>query len=530
MPAPSPVQVQLVYQVVPVGPVSFEQLQAAVSSVVLYTDDLKQIGAILTSDVTTTVFVPGLGTVVQRTLTFSLLPLFVQSTPPAVIPAGQAPGTASGSFVSSSPQDALGGTGCSRLKINFIAQDGTPSYAFVVPTGTTPVNLTEQKQIVTIVSIEPVEGSPAGLFYLFSGLNGTGLLLAEGTGPLLGPALQNFQGSILSSSPADNAAQTVIAVDSNAQFLPQEIVNVASTAGFPSSGIAYVSTTTGVQAVTYTGITATQLIGCSGGTGQMATGGLVAAGVGAMVVQISYNDSTGAPQPPELVTLNGTTPVNLPNLNHAVITDIELVDVGATGSSAGIISIMTGIGGTGGLAGYLNPSFFQYFPQQTVVSAAIVPPGLYGQTVVLPVGPVAGGTAYVQAGTGIAGTPTNVAPGSPPNAIPSTATRTTITPPSDGVALPQPVINVASTDGFADGGGVIIVTTSDGLQFVTYKATTGTTFTGCTGGTGVMSTGGLVKATNIIAADIAAPFRGKYTQTLGAGVVSKVIELDPAFS
>jgi hypothetical protein len=68
---------------------------------------------------------------------------------------------------------------------------------------------------------------------------------------------------------------------------------------------------------------------------------------------------------------------------------------------------------------------------------------------------------------------------------------TTIAVASNGAALPQATINVASTTGFAT-TGAIYVTTTNGPQLVTYTGTTGTTFTGCLGGTGVMTTGNAV--------------------------------------
>ena len=68
---------------------------------------------------------------------------------------------------------------------------------------------------------------------------------------------------------------------------------------------------------------------------------------------------------------------------------------------------------------------------------------------------------------------------------------TTIAVGSNGASLPQGTINVASTTGFAT-SGAIYVTTSNGPQLVTYTNTTGTTFTGCSGGTGTMTTGNAV--------------------------------------
>lgn len=72
-----------------------------------------------------------------------------------------------------------------------------------------------------------------------------------------------------------------------------------------------------------------------------------------------------------------------------------------------------------------------------------------------------------------------------------TAIGTTIAAGSNGAALPQATISVAATTIFASAGSLTI-TTSAGSETVTYTGKTSTTFTGCAGGTGTMSTGGAV--------------------------------------
>lgn len=74
--------------------------------------------------------------------------------------------------------------------------------------------------------------------------------------------------------------------------------------------------------------------------------------------------------------------------------------------------------------------------------------------------------------------------------------ETTIAAGSNGVALPTGTINVASTTGFP-ASGTLLVTTSLNTRLVAYSGLTGTSFTGCLGGSGVMSTGGFV--TNVTA-------------------------------
>lgn len=71
--------------------------------------------------------------------------------------------------------------------------------------------------------------------------------------------------------------------------------------------------------------------------------------------------------------------------------------------------------------------------------------------------------------------------------------NTTIAVGSNGASLPQSIINVASTAGFPSSGTINVVTSSNVVQTVTYTGTSGgNQFTGCTGGTGTMSTGGAV--------------------------------------
>lgn len=71
---------------------------------------------------------------------------------------------------------------------------------------------------------------------------------------------------------------------------------------------------------------------------------------------------------------------------------------------------------------------------------------------------------------------------------------TTIAAGSNGASLPQSTINVASTTGFPTSGFILVVTTT-GQQVVQYtNVSGGNQFTGCTGGTGTMSTGGAVSS------------------------------------
>lgn len=74
----------------------------------------------------------------------------------------------------------------------------------------------------------------------------------------------------------------------------------------------------------------------------------------------------------------------------------------------------------------------------------------------------------------------------------STVVETTIASGSNGLDLPQAIINVASSASFDSAGGTCAVETADGIQIVSYTGKGSGTLTGCSGGEGTMSTGGQV--------------------------------------
>lgn len=78
-----------------------------------------------------------------------------------------------------------------------------------------------------------------------------------------------------------------------------------------------------------------------------------------------------------------------------------------------------------------------------------------------------------------------------------TGAATTIAVGSNGLSLPQATINVASTTGFPT-SGTIYVYTNAGTQTVTYTGVNATQFTGCSGGTGTMSTGNTVSSASLM--------------------------------
>jgi len=71
-----------------------------------------------------------------------------------------------------------------------------------------------------------------------------------------------------------------------------------------------------------------------------------AAGIGAQQVTITYLDASFVVHT-EVVTLNGTTPVNTVGMNYAYIESIVVTQVGSSGTNLGTISIYTGTAGGG---------------------------------------------------------------------------------------------------------------------------------------------------------------------------------------
>lgn len=79
-----------------------------------------------------------------------------------------------------------------------------------------------------------------------------------------------------------------------------------------------------------------------------------AAGTGARTVRITYFDNAGAGPLTEVVTLNGTAPVNTVATNIRFIESMEVVTAGSLGSNAGIVTLYGATGGGGGAVGSIG--------------------------------------------------------------------------------------------------------------------------------------------------------------------------------
>lgn len=327
---------------------------------------------------------------------------------------------------------------------------------------------------------------------------------------------------------ATTTASTTIALASNAVSLPTATINVASTTGFPSGGYIMVQTTEGIQLVTYTGTTATTFTGCSGGIGSMTTGGTVNIGfptagtinvtTNAGVQTVTYTGITstsftgcsggtgtmstgGAVRAP--IQLTTTTANTYPNLGSVVVS-------GALGNTAanGTWTITTPTYNiTNGLF-YGTQVAFQSnnaaLPQATINATTAAPFCTTTGIQALPTGTI-NVTATAPASTTIAaGSNGQSLPQTTINVVSntgfptsgtinvSTTVSTTVALGSNNATLPQSTIFVASTAGYPTTGGTINVTSDAGVQSVTYTGVTGTSFIGCSGGTGILTTGNAV--------------------------------------
>jgi hypothetical protein len=114
----------------------------------------------------------------------------------------------------------------------------------------------------------------------------------------------------------------------------------------------------------------------------------------------------------------------------------------------------------------------------TLVTNQLLARDLRGYSVHIMSGPNAGSTIQISSNTTFVGT-------------------TTIAAGSNGAALPQSTINVASTAGFPQSGRILI-RISGADQLITYTGITASSFTGCTGGTGSMATSQAVQFASTI--------------------------------
>ncbi len=361
---------------------------------------------------------------------------------------------------------------------------------------------------------------------------------------------QAYSATISTSIPT-----TAITGASVGQTLPQATLVVNSTAGFsPSGGTLLVSTSAGTQTVHYTGITTTapfEFTGCTGGSGTLSAGGAVVGGIfrvsgGGLPLGLFLSSNGTLLGTPRLggnyfFTVQASddagntasmqyamTVVSVATRTSSVAQNATILSIFGTGfdpdvskdtitiqdtqsgtpfggtvlsvntaATAMVVRIPTGqLTSTGQLLATVTVDGTSLQAQQVGTVVANQHPSVTAQTTNL----ASNATVLKFAATGIdtAAGGTNLVAlsynsnGSNLFLVAPVITSTTISVLSNGAALPQTIINVASTAGFPT-SGTILVTTSTGVQNVKYTGKTATTFTGCTGGGGTMSTGGRVQ-------------------------------------
>jgi hypothetical protein len=228
--------------------------------------------------------------------------------------------------------------------------------------------------------------------------------------------------------------------------LPLATVNVATTSGYPNSGYITVVSDLGPQTVAYAGLTGTSFTGCTGGNGTVSTGAAVSQTLN--------------------LCPNCTTKIERTYFMKCVAN--QCVCNGGAGVNCNDVCIA-------GVCTGANKSSCQCLTpgDPSCASGTTCCGQNNGGCVDIGADPQHCGACGTDCGTYTAPVSTSVGAG------------------SNGITLPIPTLNVASTSAFPSSGS-LLVSSNAGVQTVTYTGTTSTTFTGCTGGSGVLGTGGVV--------------------------------------
>lgn len=287
--------------------------------------------------------------------------------------------------------------------------------------------------------------------------------------------------------------------------LPSSVINVDSTTGFASSGSMVLYSNVGTPAapisqaqfITYTGVTSTSFTGCTGGAGFIWNGyhvhpyilSVQTTGEATMSVNASTNEAS------EAVTLGSIAgsaiAIDVPiqsqvsgSINNNLPTGPLTLVAPSWSFVSSVAATTVSSGGTDAetVDSYINrlSQELQLLTPRPIVpnDFAVLAQGIPG---------VARAVAYNNTYSG-ASFNANLASGSP---TVTAAPATTVASGSNGAILPQSIIDVVSTTNFPSTGSVLIQT-SDGFFPVTYTGITSGSLTGCVGGAGSLSTGGVV--------------------------------------
>lgn len=165
--------------------------------------------------------------------------------------------------------------------------------------------------------------------------------------------------------------------------------------------------------------------------------------------------------------LNGAFFVDTATNGRQLVTYTAATGTTLTGCTGGTGTMLTGqivsFAGHTALAGTTT----------SITTSQLLARDLRGYSVQILSGPNAGSTIQISSNSTFTGS-------------------TTVAAGSNGLALPQATLNVASTAGFP-ASGQVLVAINGGWQIVTYTGITATSFTGCTGGTGTLATSQVVQ-------------------------------------
>ena len=294
-------------------------------------------------------------------------------------------------------------------------------------------------------------------------------------------------------------------------ILPTGTITVNSTTGFNSTGSVIVFTNTGTAAapvftpqfVTYAGISGTTFTGCTGGVGNLWNThhvdpyilSIQTVGEATLSVNAIANESGEAVT---LGAISGTQVVtNVPIQSQNVGSLLNNLPTGPLTLVFPNLSFVYGISASTVSSGGTDPETTQqYIDRLSTELQLLTPRPILPTDYAILAQSVAGvnrATAYNNTYAG-ATFPVNLASGSP---TVTAAPATTIASGSNGVNLPQATIDVASTTNFSPVGS-LLVDTSDGFVEVNYTGITATSFTGCSGGAGSMSTGNVVSGSTFL--------------------------------
>ena len=288
--------------------------------------------------------------------------------------------------------------------------------------------------------------------------------------------------------------------------LPTGTITVNSTSGFNSSGSVVVYTNTGTPAapvftpqfVTYTGLSGgDQFTGCTGGTGNLWNThhvdpyivSIQTVGEATLSVNAVANESGEAVT---LGSISGTQVVtNVPIQSQTVGSLNNNLPTGLLTLVFPNLTFVASVTATTVSSGGADPETTQQYIDRLSTELQLLTPRPILPTdyaiLAQSVPGVNRATAYNNTYAG-ATFPVNLSSGSP---TVTAAPATTIASGSNGVNLPQAILNVVSTTNFSPVGS-LLVQTSAGFVEVNYTGITPTSFTGCSGGAGLMSTGGVV--------------------------------------